>query len=97
MRQGRSDLDYDRSVIGLRLPRCPGVLSAAVAAAILAATSPLLAADGRVADSASDVRPIGVGARIPDAEVRTILGEPVRLDALTGGGVVALVFYRGGW
>jgi hypothetical protein len=72
-------------------------VSAAARLALLALATALAGAGGAVAKAPGDVRPVGVGTRIPDAEVRTVEGTPVRLDALTGDGVVALVFYRGGW
>lgn len=68
-----------------------------VALALAASALVLLGASGAVAPSPEAVDPIPVGARIPDAEVRSVGDEPVRLHALTGDGVVALVFYRGGW
>jgi hypothetical protein len=64
---------------------------------LLAAGSAGAVTPTRVAPSAQQVEPLEVGARIPDAEVRGVDDRPVSLDSLTGGGVVALVFYRGGW
>jgi hypothetical protein len=50
-----------------------------------------------VAASATAVRPLEVGARAPVATLRDVDGNPAPLDAYVGSGLVALVFYRGGW
>lgn len=50
-----------------------------------------------VAASANAVRPVGLGETAPIATLRDVDGKPVPLDAYVGSGLVALVFYRGGW
>jgi cytochrome oxidase Cu insertion factor (SCO1/SenC/PrrC family) len=56
-----------------------------------------VAAAERVAPTAAGVRPLEVGATLPDVTLRNPDGEPVALREVTGNGPVVLVFYRGGW
>jgi len=53
--------------------------------------------DMRVAPSAAAVKPLEVGAPLPDVELKTPEGRTVTLANLTGEKPVVLVFYRGGW
>ena len=74
---------------------CPCLVALVLALGLpLAAVS---AAEERVAASAAQVKPLAVGATLPDVMVRTAEGEPVALREITGKGPVVLVFYRGGW
>ncbi|MBA4136396.1 MAG: antioxidant AhpC [Opitutus sp.] len=41
--------------------------------------------------------PLGVGAPVPAALVRTVEGEQVELRTVLGGRPTVLIFYRGGW
>jgi hypothetical protein len=58
--------------------------------------SPAIASD-RVFPNSESVKPLGPGAKIPTAVVRTVLGEPTDLSAAIGESGALLVFYRGGW
>jgi len=50
-----------------------------------------------VAPSASDVRPLLIGAAAPDASLRTMDGRPQTLKAALAGKPGVVIFYRGGW
>ena len=50
-----------------------------------------------VAPSAEAIRPLDVGAKSPEIELRDVDGRPVALAGLLSKGPIALVFYRGGW
>ncbi len=50
-----------------------------------------------VAASAEEAKPLGVGARAPEVELRDVDGRAVALGGLREAGTIALVFYRGGW
>ncbi len=50
-----------------------------------------------VADSATSVRPILLGSRLPDANLRNLEGDTTALAEAIGGKPAVLVFYRGGW
>ncbi len=65
--------------------------------ALLALGIALPAAAGDVAASAEEAKPLKAGARAPAPELRDVDGNPAPLDAIVGKGLVALVFYRGGW
>ena len=58
---------------------------------------PALGAPEQLPARAEETRPLAVGARAPDAVLRTVEGADVRLDGILQGRLVALVFYRGGW
>ncbi|WP_164714219.1 peroxiredoxin-like family protein [Chitinophaga rhizosphaerae] len=47
--------------------------------------------------TAADVRPLPVGAPVPDISVTAVTGETVGMKSLLGGKPTVLVFYRGGW
>lgn len=68
---------------------------------MLALTGAMLAPQdstvGQVAMKAEDVRPVGMGAPVPDVAVTTIEGETKPLRNITNGSKTVLVFYRGGW
>ncbi len=72
-------------------------LGALVVCGLLAGAALPAATEGRVAASAAEVEPLGVGATVPDVPLRTPGDEAVTLHARTGDGPVVLVFYRGGW
>jgi peroxiredoxin len=52
---------------------------------------------GQVCMKPEDVKPIGVGALVPDVPVVTADGETKSLRGVTNGVKTVLVFYRGGW
>ncbi len=64
-------------------------------ALILLASTSLRAAE--VPTSAEDVRPLAIGAAVPDAELLSLDGESVWLHGLVGSKPLVLIFYRGGW
>ena len=47
--------------------------------------------------SAVEVRPLLVGARVPDVSVRTVEGQPVSLRQVIADKPTVVIFYRGGW
>lgn len=49
------------------------------------------------ATRAEEVRPMLLGAQIPDVTLRNVNGKDVNLRALVGEKPTILVFYRGGW
>ena len=56
-----------------------------------------LAENASVPERPKQVRALTVGTPAPDAPVRDLEGETLRLKAVIDGRRVALVFYRGGW
>jgi hypothetical protein len=68
-------------------------LLSTVAAASLAS----VAAANEPAERAEDIRPLLIGAAVPEVEVRTLDGEPVDLQKVVLGKRSILLFYRGGW
>jgi peroxiredoxin len=70
---------------------------ALVAALALSAVcfSPVLKAE--FASSAEGIRPVLVGAALPQAKLQTIDGKSTTLTEQLGGKPAVLVFYRGGW
>lgn len=50
-----------------------------------------------VPGSPSEVRPLMIGAAVPDAPLRALDGKPTTLREALGGKPAVLVFYRGGW
>lgn len=50
-----------------------------------------------VASSATDAKPLGVGAELPKVKVTNLEGEKVDMKEALGGKPTVLVFYRGGW
>ena len=65
-----------------------------MAAGLVASTA---AAGLKYADSAEAVKPLGVGAFVPDVSLTTLKGETVGLKQALAGKPTILVFYRGGW
>jgi len=55
------------------------------------------AADGIVAPSAEEAKPLAVGKSLPAIAVKTASGEEVKLDEALSGQASAIVFYRGHW
>jgi peroxiredoxin len=47
--------------------------------------------------SAESVSPVSVGDVAPNPIVRTLEGDSVKLNSVTGGEPMVVVFYRGGW
>jgi len=68
----------------------------ALAVLMLTATSGWAAA-AELAASATEVRPILLGSKMPDVPLRTHDGKATTLAAQVGGQPAILVFYRGGW
>jgi len=64
---------------------CLGLLIAGVAAA------------AEVAPSAGEIRPLLIGAEVPQAGLRDANGEPFDLRAAVKKKPTVLIFYRGGW
>lgn len=73
--------------------RRPLFLSALALAALL--SSPARAAD--LASSPTTAHPLTVGARIPDAAVKTMDGSDTSLATLLDGKPTVLIVFRGGW
>lgn len=48
-------------------------------------------------NSAEEICPILVGSELPNAEVRTIEGEPIQIQRMIDGIPTVIVVYRGGW
>ena len=44
-----------------------------------------------------EVRPLLVGAAVPDASVRTVEGQPVSMRQVIAERPTVVIFYRGGW
>ncbi len=55
------------------------------------------AAADAVPSSAEEAKALPMGARIPDATLRSIDGRSVRLSEIAGKKPLVLIFYRGGW
>ena len=62
---------------------------------VLLTTGQAMAADA--ASSETEIRPLLLGSRVPDAPVQTLDGKPSSLSAVVAGKPSVLVFYRGGW
>jgi peroxiredoxin len=65
------------------------------AALLLVCVSSSFAQD--VAPSPSEVRPLLIGAVAPDAQLRTMDGNPTTLKNALAGKPGVVIFYRGGW
>jgi peroxiredoxin len=50
-----------------------------------------------VADKPTDIRPLGIGDRVPDGLLRDLAGKTVRFHDLVQRKPTVVVFYRGGW
>ena len=50
-----------------------------------------------VATEPTQIRPILLGSKVPEAEVRTVEGKAIPLSGQLAGKPTVLVFYRGGW
>ena len=50
-----------------------------------------------VASSPDSVRPLLIGATVPEVTVSRVDGTPVDLSAAAGEGPAVWIFYRGGW
>ena len=72
-------------------------LGALVLCSLLGLAGAQSGAEGRVAPSAAEVRPLGVGVAVPDVPLRTPDDRVVTLHERTGKEPVVLVFFRGGW
>ena len=55
------------------------------------------AAAAEIAASATEIRPILLGSKMPDVALRTVEGKPTTLARQVAGKPAILVFYRGGW
>ena len=56
-----------------------------------------LAVAGEVAPKAEDIRPLLIGAKVPDSTLRAADGSELELAALIKKQPTVLIFYRGGW
>ena len=83
------------------LPRFRSQIVLAVALALPLTVGHFAAADGpaatEIVSDAKLVKPLDVGATVPDVSVRTSGGEETQLSQVLDGRPTALVFYRGGW
>ena len=66
-------------------------------ALIVSLSVSLAAAEGPVATTASEVRPLMVGATVPDLTLTDPEGNPVKLREAAAEQPLVLVFYRGSW
>jgi peroxiredoxin len=73
------------------------ILPFAVALAISATLGVSLRAHAAPAESADQAKPLGVGAVVPDAVVKTAAGKEIALKQAISGKPTVLIFYRGGW
>ena len=64
-------------------------------ALVLGGSTAGLAAE--VASSPGEVRPLLVGASVPEVKLTTADGEDFDLAAAVSGRPTVLIFYRGGW
>ncbi len=60
-------------------------------------TASALSSSAALASSAKEVQPLGVGASVPAAQVKTIDNTAVSLASLVADKPTLLVFYRGSW
>lgn len=67
------------------------------ACCVLALSVATSAAEGTIADSAEETKPLEAGVKAPDVAMETLDGETVKLSTLWSEQPVALVFYRGSW
>ncbi|MFW5894276.1 MAG: peroxiredoxin-like family protein [Verrucomicrobiota bacterium] len=54
-------------------------------------------AESAVAESAEDVRPLLIGAEIPEVTLKTAQGNEINLKETVAERPVVVIFYRGGW
>ncbi len=69
----------------------------AATAGIAAQMIGALAAGAAPAESADAIKPLPVGAAMPEARVKNAKGEELSLKQTTSGKPTILIFYRGGW
>ncbi len=81
----------NRSTIRKSIFRCSLALAAALA------LNGVLARAGDVASSAQEIRPLLIGAAVPDVTLRTTEGKVVALRDAVAKQPTVLIFYRGGW
>lgn len=58
---------------------------------------PLTSFSENIPTDAEDIKPLGTGVALPDAQLRTADGKDTSLKSLAQGKKTVLVFYRGGW
>ena len=68
-----------------------------VAALVATVAAPLAMAAGTIPDRPDQVRPLLVGAEVPQLTLTGADGKPFDLGAATREQRSILVFYRGGW
>lgn len=73
------------------------VLVSGVALAGLLAWPTAGTAAGEVAPSAEQIRPLLIGASVPEVSVQSMTGEEIDLAAAVRSQPTVLIFYRGGW
>lgn len=52
---------------------------------------------GKVPTDPGDIRPLLIGAKIPELTLKTVDGDPFDLNSAVSERPTLLVFYRGGW
>jgi peroxiredoxin len=52
---------------------------------------------GKIAGSATDVVPLGIGANVPKLTLKSVEAKPFDLNASVAAKPTVLIFYRGGW
>lgn len=50
-----------------------------------------------VPNSPSEIRPLLIGAKVPEVTLQTVGGDPFALAAAVSERPIILIFYRGGW
>lgn len=50
-----------------------------------------------IPDSPSEIRPLLIGAPVPEVTLQTVDGNPFDLAAAVSERPAVLIFYRGGW
>ena len=68
-----------------------------LAGALLGLAASVSAAASGLAASATEVRPLLLGSKVPEVGLQTVAGTDTTLNALLAGKPAVLVFYRGGW
>ncbi len=54
-------------------------------------------AESAVADSAQEIKPLLIGASVPDVTLKTEEGKPLKLKKTVTDKPAVVIFYRGGW
>ena len=99
MRSRCTRSDADRRFVSSAWTRSGRALASLLFLLVGFVASPIQSADPNppLPEDATQVRPLGVGERLPRASIRTIDGADVDLAGLAAESGALLVFYRGGW